>query len=240
MRTRARISAHQFAAQEIKRFIAREGLVPGSVLPSEQMLAQRLGVSRPSLREGVKTLEAVGILQSRHGNGLYVRDFSFDTILESLPYSIMSARLHLRQLLEVREALELGMIAQVLDRIPQSDIAELHRLVDRMGDKARLGESCAEEDRQFHRVLFRCVDNPLFERLMDMFWQLFLNLVDTLPANTPDMVQQTLSDHRDIVSHVAARNLAPLVALYQDHFAGVRARVCDGADAPAGTASSTE
>ena len=69
MKTSTRIPAYKLAAQEIKRFIETNGLTVGQSLPPEPAMALQLGISRPSLREGIKALESVGVLQSRHGEG---------------------------------------------------------------------------------------------------------------------------------------------------------------------------
>ncbi len=86
----------------------------GRSLPAEPALALQLGISRPSLREGIKALESVGVLQSRHGEGVFVADFSFDSIVDNLPYSMLADRVQLGQLLEVREALEVGIHHKLL------------------------------------------------------------------------------------------------------------------------------
>ena len=109
----ARVPAYRQAQTAIKHYIEEHHLQPGDPLPSEGQLAKDMGMSRLSLREGVKTLEAVGILEARQGEGIYVKAFTFDSIFENLPYSFASDGQSLRDLLQVRTALEEGLVGMV-------------------------------------------------------------------------------------------------------------------------------
>lgn len=113
----ARIPAYRQAQTAIKQYIEDHHLQPGDPLPSEGQLAKDMGMSRLSLREGVKTLEAVGILEARQGEGIYVKAFTFDSIFENLPYSFASDGQSLRDLLQVRTALEEGLVGMVASQV---------------------------------------------------------------------------------------------------------------------------
>src|SRR6266567_958567 len=92
---------YQAVQEEIKSYILKHRLVPGDAIPTEHELAQQLDISRNSVREAVKSLEALGILESRAGSGLYVRSFSFDSILNNLPYGLLFDLKVLMDLVEV-------------------------------------------------------------------------------------------------------------------------------------------
>lgn len=221
MKTSTRIPAYKLAAQEIKRFIETHGLTVGQSLPPEPALAQQLGISRPSLREGIKALESVGVLQSRHGEGVYVANFSFDSIVDNLPYSMLADRVQLGQLLEVREALEVGMLDKLIDRIPATDVAALRTLAESMMVKAKAGESFAQEDRQFHATMFACMQNPFLDRLVDLFWRVFQKMAHTLPETSPSSGVQTAKDHLEIVVRIEQKNPMELTAAHMRHFRGI-------------------
>jgi len=95
---------HQLAQEEIKSYIIEHSLKPGAPLPPETDLAQQLGIGRNSVREAVKALEALGILEARAGTGLFVRTFSFDSILDNLEYGLHFEIKRLADVLEVRGA----------------------------------------------------------------------------------------------------------------------------------------
>src|SRR5262245_22019481 len=75
--------------EEIKSYIVDHQLKPGDSLPSESELARQLDISRNSVREAVKSLEVLGIVESRPGSGIFVKAFSFDSIINNLPYGFM-------------------------------------------------------------------------------------------------------------------------------------------------------
>ena len=74
--------------EQIKRVITERELQPGDLLPPEGQLAEDLGVSRGSVREAIKSLESLGIVESKHGAGVCVREFNFDSILEFLSFGL--------------------------------------------------------------------------------------------------------------------------------------------------------
>lgn len=225
MKTSTRIPAYKLAAEEIKRFIKTNGLAVGQSLPPEPVMAQQLGISRPSLREGIKALESVGVLQSRHGEGVFVASFSFDSIVDNLPYSMLADQVQLDQLLEVREALEIGMLDKLIHRISADEVATLRALAEKMLAKAQAQESFAEEDRQFHATMFACVQNPFLDRLVDLFWNVFQKMAHTLPKSRPSSGVQTAMDHLAIVECIEQRDYAALKAAHVGHFSGIHQKL---------------
>ena len=81
-------------------------LAAGAPLPPEGELAQQLGVSRNSVREGVKALESLGILEMRRGVGVFVKAFSFEPLLANLTYGLGDALTQIADVIAVRRALE--------------------------------------------------------------------------------------------------------------------------------------
>ncbi|MBP8135615.1 MAG: FadR family transcriptional regulator, partial [Rhodoferax sp.] len=157
MKLPPRLPAYKLVALAIKEFIESNGLKKGDALPAEAAFAQQLGISRPSLREGVKALESVGVLESRHGEGVFVADFSFDPIVDNLPYSLLADDAQLLHLLEVRTALEVGMIPKIVQIVPAQDLIKLRQLASRMHELALRDISFEDEDREFHATLFGCL-----------------------------------------------------------------------------------
>jgi DNA-binding FadR family transcriptional regulator len=194
------------AQQAIKQYILEYGLKPGAVLPAEARLAQDLGVSRTAIREAVKALEALGLLEARPGVGPIVRAFSFDPILDSLAYSLLVDRTSVLDLLFVRRQLEAGSIEAVAERLTAAQLRVLRSLIDRMGERAARGESFPEEDRLFHRALYAGLGNPLLLKLLDVFWQVYRRLRDQTMTLEPLDVVRSWEDHRAIVEALERRD----------------------------------
>jgi DNA-binding FadR family transcriptional regulator len=157
----------------IKNYILENNLQAGDPLPPETELARQLGVSRNSVREAVKALESLGVLETRHGSGLFVRDFSFKPLLENLPYGLLFDLQQLADLQEVRRLLEVGIIEDALQTMTDQQMANLQVVIDKMHARAKRGQSIFEEDREFHNVLFQHLENQVLSKLLDIFWETF-------------------------------------------------------------------
>lgn len=229
-----KIPAHRQAQLAIKQYILDRNLQPGDGLPPESQLAKDIGVSRLSLREGVKSLEAVGILEARQGEGLYVKAFSFDAIFEQLPYSFAIDGQSLRHLLQVRMALEEGLVGMLANRSTPAQLQELDHLCAVMLEKARRGEPFEEEDREFHHVLYAPLENPFLDRLVAMFWEVF----HRLNGNTGVILwhlEQTAHDHQAIVNALRTHDARDITAAMRAHFQQINLRL--GSENPALTTS---
>lgn len=188
---------YQAVQEEVKSYIIEHALMPGDALPPETELAEQLGVSRNSVREAVKSLETLGIVEAKTGAGLFVRNFSFDPLLENLAYGLMFDLKDLADILEVRFHIEHSMIDQAVDAATDEQIAELRTILARMATALEQGEGYADEDRHFHRTLWANVNNRTVGKIVDIFWMVFAQAQQraAVPAN---------SDHEVIYQwHVA-------------------------------------
>lgn len=208
----------------IRDYIERHRLEANDPLPSEGELARALAVSRNSVREAVKALESMGILETRRGSGLFVRAFSFEPLLNNLPYGLMDGMHDLADLLDVRRILELSKIDLAVERLDAAQAGALDEILDGMRRKAERGESFPEEDRRFHRTLFASVDNRLLLDLVDVFWlaaskvSRHHNLADPKPMNT-------YRDHVAIVEAVKAGEVERAREALDRHYAGIAERI---------------
>ncbi len=213
-----RIPAYRQAQIEIKRFIEARHLRRGDALPPEATLASELGISRPSLREGLKALESLGIIESRHGEGVFVSAFSFDTIIENLPYARLADGSSIADLLQVRAAIEIGLITEVVGRIDPEDALALRSLAERMMVKAKAGKRFDEEDGQFHAVLFCCLKNDFLSRLLGLFWEVYCRLNQANVDMKEWPLEESASDHMKIVEMLEAGDKPGLLEAHKKHF----------------------
>ncbi|TNM63316.1 FadR/GntR family transcriptional regulator [Aliirhizobium smilacinae] len=211
---------HVSVQESLRNFISDNGLIPGTMLPAESDLANQLGVSRNSLREGIKALESLGVLEARRGVGIFVKAFSFEPLLDNLAYGLGGALRQVEELIEIRRVLEAGMIGRTLAMISDHDIAELRDTVNRMGAHAKRGESFADEDQRFHTLLFRCQNNETFTRLIDIFWLAFYKASDFVNLDNADPVA-TWKDHAAIVDAVEKKDLVEVKKRLDHHYEGI-------------------
>ena len=210
---------HASVQESVRAFIVENALQAGDQLPHEGELARRLQVSRNSVREALKGLESVGIIEIRRGIGIFVRPFSFGPLLANMAFGLREAFRDVDDILEVRRILEGAMIAKTVERIPEEDLAELGRIMQRMKAKAEVNENLSLEDQHFHRVLFRCLDNKVLLQLTDLFWEVFFRASNFTNLQDPNPLA-TWKAHNDIFEAVSARDVASARTLLDRHYDG--------------------
>jgi len=208
----------------IKRYITEKHLCPGDALPSETQLALDLGVSRSSVREAVKALESLGIIEVRHGNGVFVREFNFDSVLELLSYGLAFDPHKIAEVLQIRKWLETAAVGEVVQRITEREIHQIEEVLARWDKKACANESTADEDRAFHRMLFGPLENQSLIALLDIFWVVYHG-VPVRTITTDMQPTTTVQDHRDILAAVCRRDASLARQRIQDHFSNLENRI---------------
>ncbi|RMI37985.1 FadR/GntR family transcriptional regulator [Streptomyces triticirhizae] len=211
---------------QIRELILTRRLAPGDPLPTESELMSLFEVSRNSVREALKALQAVNIVDIRHGFGTYVGSLSLDSFVDGMVFRAAvrhrRGEASLAELLEVREALEAGLIGSVAGDIPEEDLGRLRGLVATMEREAdETGRISAETDRAFHLALYRSLGNHLLSEVLDAFWAAFHRVREDLREERQD-ARVTRERHQDILAALEAGDTARAVTAMRDHFAGIR------------------
>jgi DNA-binding FadR family transcriptional regulator len=214
----------QSAIATIKEYILANKLRAGEALPPETELVRQLGISRNSVREAVKALAALGIVDVRRGSGLYVGQFSFEPLLENLSYGVLFEVDQLADLLEVRRVLEMGMIEAAMAAMTPQQLQELEAVIEEMRVRAKEGESFTEADRAFHRILFASVDNAVLHRLLDIFWLSYRRASEHADLQNINP-HRTYRDHADILDAVKAGDVVRAQAMLGQHYHGLTDRL---------------
>lgn len=224
-----RANLQQAVQHHVKQYIIENGHRPGDLLPPESQFAQQLGVSRPNLREAMRALQTMGIVESRQGSGTFVGHFSMDPWLEGMSFSIQTsddqnALRTLREILEVRAVLERHIIRQTAESITDEQLDVLSELVERMHARANAGEAFPEEDMAFHEAVYVSLGNRFIVQLVRTFWQLIAQVDDQLRS-----IDQELHDvarmHGRILDALRDRDPDLAERAMADHLDGIRERV---------------
>jgi DNA-binding FadR family transcriptional regulator len=210
------------AKEQIKALILDTGLKSGDQLPTESTMAQKLGVSKTTVREALKALANVGILESRHGVGTFVKEFSYEAILENLPYSLETDVSSLREIVEIRACLERHFLVHDIEKFDSEDIRDLWSIFEDL-EKATLQKDMKDEidiHAAFHCALYRHCGNRLLIRLIEIFATLQRNLalVNRYQGTDPDSF---LMHHRIIIEAIEKKDAEMATAALRRHFADV-------------------
>ena len=200
----------------------------GDRLLPERLMAEKLGVSRPSVREAYCVLEMVGILESRVGSGTYLvskKDLG-PGFLEQIE-RISRKEESPFEILEVRKIIEPEIVSAAIRNATPQDIREMEGLLARM--KAEIqqdGKYTTKTDTEFHLKLAKMSDNMVLVNIMHyivrlMQEQLWNRIVDG-PEAGPKLVQQDLEFHENIVEHVKNGNTDRLRSFMIDHFTAMQ------------------
>jgi DNA-binding FadR family transcriptional regulator len=149
------------------RVLMLDGTFPaGEPLPSERHLAERFGVSRGSIRDALRTLETIGLLETRHGQGTFPHELSVDRLVAPLA-SVMAYRSDLQdELLDVRRMFEPAVARVAALRATEEDLADLQRILETQRQKLKAGQSAIAEDTAFHAILARSTRNRVVMSIM--------------------------------------------------------------------------
>ncbi len=192
----------------LTQYIIDHGLAPGAALPTEGQLALELGVARTSVREAIQALESLGIVDVRHGDGLYVRDYNFDPVLEALSYGVRFDARTLVELLQLRIWLEGGVIGEAMKRMGAKDVRRLEEIVGQWERMVAAGQVVLFEaralDEEFHHGLYTCLKNQTLVKLLEVFWIVFAEFIG--PYRSEPAVD--VADHAAILAALQARDRA--------------------------------
>lgn len=158
---------YEDVVHQLQSLISSGRLEPGDQLPSERALADQLAVSRTSVREALRILEARGMLEARPGQGLFVRGRRTDEIVSVLAAYLVRERESFLEVLDVREALERKAAERAAILATQSDLDALKAAVVAMQEEVLEGGSPLESDTEFHRALGAASRNEVLRQTLD-------------------------------------------------------------------------
>ncbi|MBI3400798.1 MAG: FadR family transcriptional regulator [Acidobacteria bacterium] len=192
-------------ADRIRELILARTFTAGAPLPGERDLAERFGVSRGSVRDALRTLETIGLIETRHGQGTYPKELDVNRLVAPLASVLTYSHDLQEELLDVRRMFEPAVARVAALRATGDDLAELEQLIGAQRQKLKTGRSAIVEDTAFHAVLARATGNRVIVRLMETLNDL---LVESrkLTLKQKGRPARSLRGHEYVVAAVRAHD----------------------------------
>ena len=203
-------------ADRVRQLILDRTFRPGQPLPSERVLARRFGVSRGSIRDALRMLETVGLLEARHGQGTFPRELSVDRLVTPIASVITFQRDLQDELMDVRQMFEPAVARAAASRATDDDLAELERVLDAQRRKLKTGQSAIGEDTAFHAALARATRNRVAVRIMETLNDLLIES-RKLTLKQKGRPQRSLSGHEAIVAAMRRRDPDAAARAMREH-----------------------
>lgn len=212
--------------ERIREFITSGELQPGDRLPSERDMAERLQVSRASVREAFSALEMLGLLEIRTGEGTYIRQVNIESVMSSLTWVLYMEKDAVLELLEVRKILEVQVAALAAQRANPEDLQNIEEALKQMYQdlqNVRLGEHA---DERFHFAIAQATHNKILIHLMSALSD---TMERTLKASRSklyegkDMPERLYKEHALIYEAIRQQEPSEASERMFAHLAGVEA-----------------
>ncbi|MEQ7129435.1 FadR/GntR family transcriptional regulator [Actinopolymorpha sp. B11F2] len=206
-------------SEAILDLIRSQGLAAGDRLPSARDLAARFSVATPTLREALRRLEATGVLDIRHGSGVYVRDLS--RLILANPHRHGLEHDTILDLLEARELIEPPLAEMAADRCTPSQLADLGEILTRAGAALTDDAELAASNMAFHRAIGQYAGNPILAQMLDSIVDIYAPEQQQILRLHGDR-RSDHAEHLEILGAISAGEPARAGALMRTHLACVR------------------
>lgn len=192
---------YEKVVQQIQRLI-RDGLLkPGDKLPPERELVEMFQVSRSSLRDAIRALELMGLVEPRQGEGTVVRKPSSDSLINPLAAMLLQERELVSELLEFRAMIEPTLARRAATYASAEDLNHLKNILRRQKEKVDRRELAIEEDSEFHYAIAKIAKNSVVLKVLDTFMDLLRESREK-SLQVEGRLQRSLVGHRQILQAI--------------------------------------
>lgn len=205
--------------EALTHLIGSEDFSAGSRLPSEQSMASRFGVSRTVIREAVSRLKSEGLVESRQGSGVFVRERNMDTPFRIDP-NLMDCKQSVQEVLELRLALEGEVAALAAARRTPAQMQAIETALEQIRRSEEAGKDGVEDDIVFHRSIAEATGNPHFLALTEFLFNFLINatrITRSYEATKRTLSRQVKHEHQGIVDAIARQDVEAARAAARRH-----------------------
>lgn len=213
---------------QVRSLIHEGKLTPGDRLPPEREMCERFGVSRVTVREALRVLEAGGLVEIRVGahGGAFVTQPTSERVGASITDLLTLSSVPASDVTEVRMVLEVGLVPLLCAQADDEDIAALEDICDRQDAALADGEFDVSLSAEFHTRLAAGTHNTAFEMLVRSFHGPLLTSATTAKRTAPERGRRGLEEHRALVSAIQEDDVATAERIMREHLRRTAGRLC--------------
>lgn len=219
-----------YAAEQLLNAIKSGAYRAGDRLPPERELAERMGISRPLIREALSALHLAGIIESRAGDGTYIRKSVGNSDIETQVLAMLEEDEDPIAAFEARIVLEEGIARLATARASDEELEKMERILVQEREAAERAEydRYVQADREFHLAIVTASRNSFLKAavhpLIDIMGRKLWGGIDRLYLFNPQGIAQTLTEHRGILEAIMKRNSQEAGEAMRRHLANARDR----------------
>jgi|LSQX01.1.fsa_nt_gb DNA-binding FadR family transcriptional regulator len=204
------VSLLRLTLEGIEEALLSRRLKPGDWLPSQGELCNMLGVSRSTIREALRMLEAIGIVKTVQGKGTYVLEKPSGENLNPLVFSLLVEGGSSEDIFEFRAVIEPALTVLAAQKATEEDFKQLRKLLtdfEESLEKNYPAEELAKRDIAFHEAIFACCRNPYLEKIGIVTFKLFRNSISCSIKRDP---LSAVTDHKRVLDAMESRNTSKI------------------------------
>ena len=205
----------------IVELIRTGNLRPGDRLPPERELVEIFSISRPSLREAMRALSTLGIVESRHGGGTFVTALDARTLLAPLDFFLQLSQVNLEDTFESRRIIEIEIVRKAAAQATRADIADLNDMIAAHAKIQKDPVGFRILDSRFHEKLSAIAGNAVLQRVAYGLYNMDLHIRRRATAE-PGLIAESTEDHADIAAAIAARDPERAAAAMAQHLSHIK------------------
>jgi GntR family transcriptional regulator, transcriptional repressor for pyruvate dehydrogenase complex len=214
-----RNKVYEEVAKQIERLILKK-LKPGDKLPSERELAEMLQVSRSSIRDAIRGLELMGLVEPRQGAGTIVRELTAGSLVNPFANALKHQQEMVGELLDFRKMLEPPLAARAATHASADEISEMEEILQRQEGKLARGEVAIAEDAEFHYSIAMASGNSVVLKVLDILMDLLRDTRERSLQLT-GRPQKSLAGHRRILAAIKRHDAEAAKAAMRRHIEDV-------------------
>ncbi len=219
-------SASERVAERLMALIASGNIAPGDKLPSENELTKALHVSRPVVREALRGLAMLGVVESKQGGGCYVTDLKPNRLMAPLSFVLSLQDYSLDSLFAARTVIDCGLAASAARNVTASQLERFAELIEVAYQTVRDPVAFRLADSEFHELIGTASDNAFLDRVSRSLYGLAIDQ-RRKASEMPGVLDQSARDHDAIVKALVARDPNAAEAAMAEHVEHIRRTTLD-------------